>query len=221
MKKILNTTAIAGSLCLLGTSVFAQTKGFEGGHFGIAASIAGVTAESSKRSDITTTNSGNAGVGAVVPLGNIDVGYTVSAGKDLAVTLGATYLPLKGEVSGKSNDSSSGKAYKFEVKDIWSVYLQPHFVINPNASFFIKLGYTQGDANASNITTPPGDLKGYLGSAGLRVNLTGNAFVQVEGVYTKYDTLTAKDVSTFPTETRTISAEPEIAEGRITVGFKF
>ncbi len=45
MKKILSTTAIAGSLCLLGTSAFAQ---FVGPYVGISVSVAGVATEGIK-----------------------------------------------------------------------------------------------------------------------------------------------------------------------------
>ena len=55
--------------------------------------------------------------------------------------------------------------------------------------------------------------------------LTKNAFVQVEAAYTKYDTLTATDRSIGGEGgviTRTYKAQdPELAEGRITVGYKF
>ena len=75
------------------------------------------------------------------------------------------------------------------------------------------------------MTTAPGDLEGYGASTGLKVMLTKNAFVQVEAAYTKYDTLTATDTALGGEGTKVVrtykAQDPELAEGRITVGYKF
>jgi len=241
MKKILSTTAIAGSLCLLGTSAFAQ---FVGPYAGISLSGAGFAIDASKRSsNANSDGAGNGPVGAVFGLAAFDVGYSMPAGKGTTIALGATYTPMKADFTGKSNDARTeatgtgtrtGASHTFEIKDAYTIYLQPTFEINKDASFFVKGFYSKADVSATNLTTAPNDLEGWGGSVGLQVMLTKNAFVRAEAAYTQFDTISATKLSTSgqtvgieghagtTTVTRTFTAnDPELVEGRITVGFKF
>jgi len=234
MKKILSTTAIAGSLCLLGTSATAQ---FVGPYVGVSGSAAGIATDVSKSSTNSANGSGSAG--AVFGLGAIDLGYSIGAGKGSSVAIGATYNPFKGEISGKNADNSitaGSTSRTFQVKDAYTVYIQPTFDINKDASFFIKAFYAHADTSLSGTAvTKPKDLEGYGASAGLRVMLTKDAYVQVEAAYTEFDTVSAKIAETTAqlvggasaqtnkaAVTRTFTASnPELIEGRITLGFKF
>jgi len=241
MKKILSTSAIAGSLCLLGTSSFAQ---FVGPYAGISLSGAGFATDASKKSsNANSDGTGNGPVGAVFGLAAFDVGYSMPAGKGTTIALGATYTPLKADFTGKSNDSRTeatgsatrtGASHTFEIKDAYTIYLQPTFEINKDAAFFIKGFYSKADISTTNLTTSPRDLEGFGGSVGLQVMLTKNAFVRAEAAYTQFDSISATKLSTSgqtegltggsstTTITRTFTAnDPEIVEGRITVGFTF
>jgi hypothetical protein len=237
MKKILSTTAIAGSLCLLGTSAFAQ---FVGPYAGISISAAGVATEGSKTTNGTGSgqNTGSAPAGVITPLAALDLGYSFAAGKGTTIALGATYNPMKAEFDGKSPDTTAGATIsrKFEVKDAYTVYIQPTFEINKDAAFFIKGVYSHAETSLSGTKVKsPGDLKGWGASTGLRVMLTKDAFIQAEAAYTQFDTVTAQiaEVTANGADTpagegartavtRTFTADkPELVEGRITLGFKF
>jgi len=234
MKKILSTTAIAGSLCLLGTSAFAQ---FVGPYAGISISAAGVATEAKKTTSAADNNTATAPAGVVTPLVALDLGYSFGAGKGTSISVGATYNPMKAEFDG--NESSTGtnartSSRSFEVKDAYTVYIQPTFEINKDASFFVKAFYAHAETSLNGTAvTKPSDLKGWGSSAGLRVMLTKDAFMQAEAAYTQYDSVTASilEINTGsnsngaqPTTniTRTFTAsKPEVVEGRITLGFKF
>ena len=237
MKKILSTTAIAGSLCLLGTSAFAQ---FAGPYVGLSVSAAGVATEGSKTTNATGNgqNTGNAPAGVVTPLAALDLGYSFAAGKGTTIALGATYNPMKAEFDGKSPDTTAGATIsrKFEVKDAYTVYIQPTFEINKDAAFFIKGVYSHAETSLSGTkVSAPGNLKGWGASTGLRVMLTKDAFIQAEAAYTQFDSVTARiaevtadtNGENLPANpraliTRTFTADkPELVEGRITLGFKF
>jgi len=240
MKKILSTTAIAGSLCLLGTSAFAQ---FVGPYFAISGSMAGVATEGSKTTSTsavgsTSANSGSGPVGAISPLAALDVGYSAAAGKGTTFALGVTYSPLKAELNAKDNDTSANTAgtRNLHVKDLITVYIQPTFEITKDAAFFVKGFYSKADLSLTGTAvSKPNDLEGYGASAGLRVMLTKNSFVQVEAAYTQFDTVSARVAEVETTaaapathrqaetlQTRTFTAKkPEVAEGRISIGFNF
>jgi len=233
MKKILSTTAIAGSLCLLGTSAFAQ---FVGPYAGISISAAGVATEAKKTTSGDDNNTANAPAGVVTPLAALDFGYSFGAGKGTSIAVGATYNPMKAEFDGAESSTGTNartSSRAFEVKDAYTVYIQPTFEINKDASFFVKAFYAHADTSLSGTAvTKPGDLEGWGGSAGLRVMLTKDAFMQAEAAYTQYDSVTASIVETNrgsnlnaavqSAVTRTYTAsKPEVVEGRITLGFKF
>lgn len=237
MKKILSTTAIAGSLCLLGTSAIAQT--FSGPYVAISASMAGVATDGSKKSDAAPSgsagNSGNAPAGVITPLGAIEIGYGIAVDKTTTIAIGANYIPFSADFDAKSTsgvtDSNSNAGNRtFKVKDAYSIFIQPTFEINKDAAFFAKVFYSHADTSLSGTAvSKPGDLEGFGGSLGLKVALTKNAFIQTEAVYTQYDSITAKIAevanvgqgdTTATTRTFTAS-KPELIEGRITLGFKF
>jgi len=235
MKKILSTTAIAGSLCLLGTSAFAQ---FSGPYIGISGSMAGFATDGKKVSS-DGRNTVNAKAGVITPLAALDLGYSIAAGKGTTIAVGATYNPMEAELKGSSSTApATSNTATFEVKDAYTIYVQPTFEINKDAAFFIKGFYSKADistsAGSGTLLTKPNDLEGWGTSAGLRVMLTKDAFMQVEAVYTQFDSVQASKAevnSTYTalgggtggnTVTRTYTAQdPELVEGRITLGFKF
>ena len=223
MNKICKLSAIA--LLASSTSLMAQT--FSGPYAGISASVAGFGTDANKTSTGPTTsanpNTGNGPVGAIFGLAAIDVGYGIPVGSGTTIAVGATYTPMEADFSGKSNDANAGQTHTFTIKNPYTVYIAPTFEINKDSAFFVKAVYSKADVKATNLTSAPSDLEGYGGSAGLKVMLTKNAYVQVEAAYTKFDDLKATDTAvTQAGNTRTYTAQdPELVEGRITVGYKF
>jgi outer membrane protein W len=223
MNKICKLSAVA--LLASSTSLMAQT--FSGPYAGISASVAGFGTDANKTSTGPTgsasTGNGNGPVGAIFGLAAIDVGYGIPVGKGTTIAVGATYTPMEADFSGKSTDVSSGQSHTFTIKNPYTVYIAPTFEINKDSAFFVKAVYSKADVKATNLTSSPSDLEGYGGAAGLKVMLTSNAYVQVEAAYTKFDSIKATDTAVAQnSNTRTYTAQdPELVEGRITIGYKF
>ena len=219
MNKICKLSAIA--LLASSTSLMAQT--FSGPYAGISASVAGFGTDASKTSTASPVNgNGNGPVGAIFGLAAIDLGYGIPVGKGTTFAIGATYTPMEADFSGKSNDNTSGQSHKFTIKNPYTVYIAPTFEINKDTAFFVKAVYSKADVKVTNLTSAPSDLEGYGGAAGLKVMLTSNAYIQVEAAYTQFDSLKATDASIVGSNIRTYTAnDPELVEGRITVGYKF
>ena len=227
MNKICKLGAVA--LLASSTSLMAQT--FSGPYLGISASVAGFGTDASKTSTgqttvdahVGTSNNGNGPVGAIFGLGAIDLGYGFAVGQGTTIAIGATYTPMEADFSGRSNDASTGTNHTFTIKNPYTLYIAPTFEINKDTAFFIKGVYSKADVKATNLLRAPDDLEGYGGAAGLKVMLSKNAYVQVEAAYTQFDSISATDrPSTQTTNLRTYTAQdPELVEGRITVGYKF
>jgi len=232
MKKILSTTAIAGSLCLLGTSLL-QAQTFKGPYIDVSGAMGGVSTKVSKTGGTTLSSStGDGQVGKVFGFGSIGLGYAVPMSKESSFAIGATYVPGKAEIKGQATDSGTTAAdgdntVTFKLKDLYTLYAQPTFEINKDAAAFIRVQYMKADISGTNSANPvtgiPGDIDGWGYGGGLKVALNKNAYVQTEIMFTELDAITATSVTNRAAgSTRTYSAsKPELIEGRITLGYQF
>ena len=225
MNKICKLSAIA--LLASSTSLMAQSKSFEGASIGVFGAIAG--AEVDGKADTTAGTSGQAAtsgsgsLGKVTPLAGVDLSYAFATGTNTVIGLGVSYIPLKAEIGvGKSDDATSGGSLDVELKDHVSIYLQPTFIVNKDSAVFVKLNYSMADVKSSgqNARVTSGDIEGWGGGIGLKTFLTPNAFIQVEANYTEYDTVSGTKTNSNGRIT-TASGDPKIAQGLITLGYKF
>jgi opacity protein-like surface antigen len=216
MNKIVKLSAIA--LLATSTSLMAQTKSFEGAYIGAQIGFAGGELDGSSTSSSGATGSGSAG--KVTAIGGFDLGYGFAAGKDFVFGVGATYIPVKAKLGGGSGtDASSGTSINVEVQDHYTLYIQPTFVINPSSALYLKAQYAHADLKTSNLTTASTDLEGWGGGIGLKTMLTPNAFIQVEANYTEYDRVSGTKTNSGGTSRA--SADPKVAAGLVTIGYKF
>jgi hypothetical protein len=224
MNKICKLSAIA--LLASSTSLMAQSKSFEGASIGVFGAIAG--AEVDGKANTTAgggqvASSGSGSIGKVTPVGGLDLSYAFATGTNSVIGLGVSYIPLKAELGvGKGDDASSGGSIDVELKDHVTIYLQPTFVVNKDSAVFVKLNYSMADLKASghNARVTSGDIEGWGGGIGLKTFLTPNAFIQVEANYTEYDSVSGTRTNSHG-RTTTVSGDPKIAQGIITLGYKF
>jgi hypothetical protein len=224
MNKICKLSAIA--LLASSTSLMAQSKSFEGASIGVFGAIAG--AEVDGKANTTAgggqvASSGSGSIGKVTPVGGLDLSYAFATGTNSVIGLGVSYIPLKAELGvGKGDDASSGGSIDVELKDHVTIYLQPTFVVNKDSAVFVKLNYSMADLKASGQSAriTSGDIEGWGGGIGLKTFLTPNAFIQVEANYTEYDSVTGTRTNSHG-RTTTVSGDPKIAQGIITLGYKF
>jgi len=214
MNKIVKLSAIA--LLASSTSLVAQTKSFEGASVGIFAGAIGAEADGSVSG---TATSGSGSLGKVSGIAGVDLSYGFAGG---AFAVGATYVPMKAKFgSGSGNDASSGTSITGELKDHYTIYIQPTYVVNKDAALFAKLAYAHADISTKNVTSASSDVEGWGYGLGLKTFLTPNAFVQVEGIYTDYDSIKGTKVSPGTGSTTSVNADLKTVQALITLGYKF
>ena len=225
MNKICRLSAI--TLLASSTSLMAQTKSFQGASIGVFGAIVGAEvdgkANTTSGNSGQTATSGSGSIGKVTPVGGLDLSYSFAAGTGSVIGVGVSYIPVKAEIGvGNSGDATSGGSLDIELKDHFSIYLQPTFVVNKDSAVFVKLNYSKADLAASgqNAKVTTGDVEGWGGGIGLKTFLTPNAFMQVEANYTEYDTVSGTKTNSNGRIT-TASGDPKIAQGIITLGYKF
>ena len=239
MNKILKLSAIA--LLASSTSLMAQSKNFAGPSLGLSVSALGAEITGSGTSSTGGTdgaNTGSASVGKVAEIAAIDASYGFAMGNNSVLSIGATYTPGKAKAgSGTYTDSGSGTlnvndagSMNVEVKDPYTIYIAPTYVVGPNSAIYAKLGYSKTDLNvtatgSAALTRKPDDMEGWTYAIGSKTMLTSNFYLGVEASITDYDSVTATQSTSanglVAGTTKNITADVKVAQGTVTLGYKF
>ena len=239
MNKILKLSAIA--LLASSTSLMAQSKNFAGASLGLSVSALGAEINGSGTSSTGGTNGANTGsasVGKVAEIAAIDASYGFAMGNNSVISIGATYTPGKAKAgSGTYTDNGSGTlnvdsvgSMNVEVKDPYTIYIAPTYVVGPNSAIYAKLGYSKTDLNvtatgSAALTRKPDDMEGWTYAIGSKTMLTSNLYLGVEASITDYDSVTATQSTSanglVAGTTKNITADVKVAQGTVTLGYKF
>jgi len=229
MNKILKLSAIA--LLASSTSLMAQSKSFSGASIGL--SLSAVGAEISGNSTATASGStggannvSNGAIGKVAEIAAIDLSYGFGMGSNSVLSIGASYTPGKAK-AGSANYTDNGSnspdtgALTVEIKDPYTIYIAPTYVVSKDSALYAKIGYSKADINTSatggaSLSAKPADLEGWTYAIGSKTLLNSNVYIGVEASITDYDSISATT-----TNGSTISANPKVAQGTITLGYKF
>ena len=227
MNKMLKLSAIA--LLASSTSLMAQSKNFAGASLGLSLSAVGAEISGSSTSSSGGTAGSNAtsgSIGKVAEIAAIDASYGFAMGANSVFVVGATYTPGKAKAgSGSYTDNNTGGTdtgtLSVEIKDPYTIYVAPTFVVGNNAALYAKLGYSKADVNVNAtggaaLTAKPNDLEGWTYAIGSKTLLTNNVYVGVEASITDYDAISATRATNVNT-----SADVKVAQGTITLGYKF
>ena len=209
MNKILKLSAIA----LLTTSVSAMAQK-TGASIAVFGSIAGAEVDASGNAG-TNNGTGSGSVGKVTPIAGFDLGYNLTPN----FAIGATYIPMEAKIGTGKVDGGSVTG---ELKDHYTIYIEPAFVVNKDASLYARLQYAHADMTLSGATGS-NKLEGWGFGIGLKTFLNANTFVRAEANYTEYDSISGTNVTTSggASTTTTVSGTPYLAQGIISIGYQF
>ncbi len=228
MNKILKLSAIA--LLASSTSLMAQSKNFAGASIGLSLSAVGAEISGSSTSSSGGTAGSNAtsgSIGKVAEIAAIDASYGFNMGANSVFVVGATYTPGKAKAgSGNYTDNNTGGTgdtgtLSVQIKDPYTIYVAPTYVVGNNSALYAKLGYSKADVNVNAtggaaLTAKPSDLEGWTYAIGSKTLLTNNVYVGVEASITDYDSIRATRATGV-----NINADAKVAQGTITLGYKF
>ena len=209
MNKILKLSAIA----LLASSVSAMAQK-TGASIAVFGAIAGAEVEASGNAG-TGNGSGSGSAGKVTPVGGFDIGYNFNPN----IAIGATYIPMDAKIGTGSVD---GGTVSGKLKDHYTIYIEPAYVVNKDASLYARIQYAHADLTLTGATGS-NKLEGYGVGVGLKTFLNANTFVRAEANYTEYDSISGKNVTSNggAATTTTVSGTPYLAQGIISIGYQF
>jgi hypothetical protein len=231
MNKILKLSAVA--LLASSTSLMAQSKSFEGVSLGLSASVVGAEVSGSSASSSPGTRTSSGSIGKVAEIAAIDLSYGHAVNNNFLIAIGASYTPGKakagtGTYTGDGTSGDTNGSLNLELKDPYTIYIAPTYAISKDAAIYAKLGYSKADVNVSatdsaTLSKKPEDLEGITYAIGSKTMLTPNLYLGIEASLTDYDSISAtRAARTSPTrDAVNVSADAKVAQGTITLGYKF
>ena len=223
--KIVSVLAVFSGLSM--TPLMADSSDFAGAYIGITASAVGVELDGKHTSAGDDTGEVTTGVaGRVAGIAGAEIGYAFPVSDTMLIDIGANYYSGAAKITSSNTDTVATADVTFEISDLMTAYIAPTFAVSDTASIYLKIGVMEADTKTTGDVTQPSDLSGTLIGIGSRSLLGNGMFMRTEAGMIDFDSVkvtgkgeggTGKTVAT----TSTVSADPLVAYGSISIGYKF
>jgi len=227
MNKLKTMFCAVFTLLLVNTTAQADSSNFAGPYVGLSASGYGIQLDGTGNSasgGVTETD--NISVGQVAPVTGVEVGYAIPIGSLMLVDFGASYYSGAAKIDHLSDDppitdADGNEDVSFTIDNLVNYYIAPSLALSDTSSLYLKVGLTEADVTVSGDITSPGNLSGTTWAMGTRTVLESGIFIRTEAGYTDYNGISAHGKGNSVANTSTYSAEPSIAFGAVSLGFRF
>jgi hypothetical protein len=226
MKKLITIICAACTLALVNTSVsIADSSNFAGPYIGITggafgAAVSGSSDDGGSGSD----NLDQVSVGQNALATGIEAGYVLPIGSLFLLDVGASRLIGDVTIKHKHDGVAARGDVSFTANEFVTAYIAPSVALSDTSSLYVKWGYSAANAGVTGDLKTPGDLRGETFAIGTRTVLDSGIFIRTEAGYTEYNAISThgKGIATNPISVDTAySAEPTIAYGQVSLGFRF
>ena len=230
MNKLTTMFCAVFTLLLVNATAQADSSNFAGPYVGVTASGYGIQLDGESRSvdqqTVASEEMDTVSLGQVAPVTGIELGYAFPLGSMFLIDFGAAAYTGEAQLShfsddSKNQDNAINQDVKFTINDLTTGYIAPTLVLSDTSSLYIKLGLTEADVTVSGDVTQPGDLSGTTWAMGTRTVLESGIFIRTEAGYTEYNGISAHGKGTNVSSDNSYSAEPTVAYGAVSLGFRF
>ena len=195
----------------------------------------GSTSKSSSESgDIGDSVLDTVSLGQVAPVVGFEAGYAIPLGSMFLIDVGASMFQGEAKLefhgdedneaatdSETTNFNSETTDVSFKISDLWNYYIAPTLVLSDTSSLYLKVGLTEADVTVTGDITSPGNLSGTTWALGTRTVLESGIFIKTEAGYTDYNGISAVGKGNNIDSKNAYSAEPTVAFGTVSLGFRF
>jgi len=222
------------TLLLVNTAAQADSSNFAGPYVGFTASGYGLQMDGSSSTSPTdgTFEIDEVSVGQVAPVVGFEIGYALPIGSLMLIDINGTYFSGEAKMNfdNDANPTTEGegfgdallaKSVSFAIDDLRTISIAPTLVLSDTSSVYIKVGLTEADVSVSGDISTPGNLSGTTWAIGQRSVLESGIFVKTEAGYTDYNGIGAHGKGTNIATTNSYTAEPTVAYGAVSLGFRF
>ena len=224
MNKLKTMLCAVFTLMLVNTTTAqSDSSNFAGPYVGISASGYGLQMDGSSSTSPTAgvLEVDEVSVGQVAPVTGLEVGYAIPLGGLMLIDVNGTYFQGSAKMEFHNDDVGSGQNVTFTVDDLTTLSIAPTLVLSDTASVYFKVGITEADIGVTGDITTPGDLSGTTWAIGQRSVLDSGIFVRTEAGYTDYNGISAHGKGSNIDADNSYSAEPSVAYGSVSLGFRF
>jgi hypothetical protein len=209
----------------LSSPLVAGSADFAGIYGGVTASMIGASIDGSHTSSsgniISTNISTNRGtVGAVTPIGGLEAGFNLPLGDVFFLGVGGSLYAGTARLA-ESDDSNNEATITIEARDAETFYVQPSVSFFDNSAMYIKWGTTSIDIEAVGDvqTAQKSSLNGDFYGAGMLTQFNSGVYVRAEASATSFDEFSVVGVGA--STTSRMEGTPTIAQGTVSIGYKF
>ena len=238
MNKIVKILCAACTLAIANIGLAqADSSNFAGPYVGVSISGYGMQLDGTGRTSPTgaasTYEVDEVSIGQVAPIQGFEAGYAFPIGSVFLLDIGAAYHSgtakldftnddkVAGTCSGCAAGTTGQKQVSFSVDDLISVSIAPTIVLSDTSSVYIKLGLSEADVKVTGDITAPPNLSGTTWALGTRTVLDSGIFVRTEAGYTDYNGISSHGKGNNIDTANSYSAEPTVAFGAVSLGFRF
>ena len=224
LKTILFAACSLVLVTMIGTTVKADSSNFAGPYIGLTASGYGIamSGTSTSAADDTEGSTDEVQLGKVAAVVGGEIGYALPLGSAFLLDVGAAFY--SGETMIRHDGGKDGDVQRrvaFKVDDLVTIYIAPTIVLSDTSSLYVKVGLSEADTGVTGDVTSPGNLSGTTWAMGTRTVLESGIFIKTEAGYTEYNAISVHGTGTSISTVNSYSAEPTVAFGTVTLGFRF
>ena len=202
---------------VLGLTSVSNAASLDGLYFEVGSSAAGVELEGSHNDNDSDVSKGTVGKTAVIA--HYGLGFMTPRSNNDGSGYGYVTTPGEAKINATSDDSNTDVT--FEVADGDEYYIAPMINITEDASLYLKYGWSSADVKVTGDVNKPGDLEGTTVALGTVMSWGTNLYIRTEAGVTEYASVSAAGKGTNIGTDVSVSASPEIAYGKIAIGYKF
>jgi hypothetical protein len=237
MNKLKTMLCAVFTLMLVNISTTAQSdsSNFAGPYIGLSISGYGMQLSGDANTSPTggSLETDEVSIGQVAPVTGVEAGYVIPLGSHFLLDIGASLYTGEAKVEFESDrgiqvatgegfgDTLVAKNVSLTMNDLTTGWIAPTLVLSDTSSLYLKLGLSEAKIITTGDVTPAADLSGTTWALGTRTVLESGIFVKTEAGYTEYNGISAHGLGNSISADNSYSAQPTVAYGLVSIGFRF
>ena len=205
---------------LIATPSFAGASDFTGLYIQVNGTVAGAELSGNYHDNDAIATEGTAG--KVFPLAGGEVGFNLGLGEVFVLAVGASVDPTGQQIS-EADDAFDQADVKLTLSDLETLYVAPGFSLSENAAVYVKWGDVDADIRCTVGPTCPSTLSGDLYAIGTTVKGASGLYLKTEAGVIDFGDISITNLGGGDSGGRDgkLSADPNMAYGRFSIGYNF
>tara|TARA_B100000965_G_scaffold392898_1_gene403000 strand:- start:496 stop:1203 length:708 start_codon:yes stop_codon:yes gene_type:complete len=175
--------------------------------------------------------------GKYAQIGGLEAGWAFAMGDSFLLDFGVTMINGEAKMSSLSSGTAhanSDKAVSLSVSDLTTFYIAPTIAVTEASALYVKYGWADADMEVVGDVTKPSSIDGTTIAFGSQTQFASGIYMKTEAGVSRFDDIKMTGLGTACTScgqdgvagvkvptTTSITADPTVAYGSISLGYKF